>query len=162
MRTTFLWAPRSCVITGPFGRATIGAPNGRRMPGRLKPGRPCPGMGAPGRGRPPAAPALGSYWTRRGVGVPRCTWGIGTPGRPSHTSMPVFGGVERVGVVVGTGGAAETGGGATGTGVGAGAGAGAGGDGGGDASTTMRSGGGSGGAAATGEDATRGAEGADG
>jgi hypothetical protein len=40
MRTTFLWAPRSCVITGPFGRAIIGAPNGRRMPGRLKPGRP--------------------------------------------------------------------------------------------------------------------------
>ncbi|MDI1434694.1 hypothetical protein, partial [Polyangium sorediatum] len=43
--------------------------------------------GRPGCG----AWARGSYVVRRGVLV-RCAAGIGTPGRPCHTSMPVFGG----------------------------------------------------------------------
>jgi len=67
------------------------------------------------RGRAPVPTlTLASYCTRRGVGLPRGGCGIGTPGRPSQTSMPVLGGLDgRFGCGAGAGGAAAGAGSAT-------------------------------------------------
>src|SRR6185436_5488687 len=73
-------------------------PRWRMLPPRWgpePPGRPPPmppGRTPPPAGRGPPGPAglLASYCTRRGV-VPRGCCGMGTPARPSQTSMPVLG-----------------------------------------------------------------------
>src|SRR5688572_32951036 len=96
MRTTFLCADRSCVTgpPAPFARESEPIPRGRmpRPPMRppIIPGRPPPPPRPCWPG--PPTPALALYSTRRGPGPPRSgAFGIGTPGLPSQTSMPVFG-----------------------------------------------------------------------
>src|SRR5262245_18589731 len=83
------------------------------MPGRIGPRPPCMRPATPDGGcwpgRPRMAPAFGSYCTRRGVGVPRCTCGMGTPGRPSQTSMPVLAAAGRVAGTGAADGAGEVG-----------------------------------------------------